>query len=163
MSVETIAPSAAPSAARLQVMQSLADVSGTSLPLDPGTIFLTPEGVLGIAKPPRPAKLHFFADGLPFNVAVSFDGESSICQVWAEIGHIPYTAQAPDRRRQLLAVLRAIQGLRHVQFLVQGGQKILLFSEQRLDGQATPEDLIHQTVLAIQEARPYLRILAPYL
>lgn len=150
-------------AARLQAMPSLAEVSQTALPFNPETFVMTPEGVLGIAKPPRPARLHFVAEGLPFNIAVSFDGERSRSQLWAEVGHIPYTAQSPDRRRQLLSILRSIQGLKHVTFLVQEGQKILLFSESQVDGQATPEDLIHQTVLAVQEARPFLRLLAPYL
>lgn len=150
-------------AARLQAMPSLAEVAETALPFSPGSISMTPEGVLGIAKPPRPARLHFVAEGLPFSIAVSFDGEKSCSQVWAEVGHIPYTAQSPERRRQLLAVLRAIENLKHVAFVVQEGQKILLFSEKTFDGQASPEDLIHQTVLAVQEARPFLKLLAPYL
>ena len=150
-------------AARLQAMPSLAEVAETALPFNPDSFVMTPEGVLGIAKPPRPARLHFMADDLPFNVAVSFDGAVSVSQIWAEVGHIPYTAQSPERRRQLLGILRGIQDLKFARFLVQGGQRILLFSEARHDGQATPEDLIHQTVLALQEARPFLRMLAPYL
>lgn len=144
-------------------MPSLAEVAQTALPFSPDSFFMTPEGVLGIAKPPRPARLHFMAEGLPFSIAVGFDGETSRSQVWAEVGHIPYTAQSPERRRQLLAVLRGIEGLAHVTFVVQEGQKILLFSEKTFDGQPSPEDLIHQTVLAVQEARPFLRLLAPYL
>jgi len=144
-------------------MPSLAEVAQTALPFSPDAFVMTPEGVLGIAKPPRPARLHFMADDLPFNVAVSFDGTVSVSQIWAEVGHIPYTAQSPERRRQLLGVLRGIQELKHAKFLIQEGQKILLFSEGRYDGHATPEDLIHQTVLALQEARPFLRLLAPYL
>ncbi len=150
-------------AARLQAMPSLAQVSQTALPFSPDTFVMTPEGVLGIAQPPRPARLHFMADGLPFSIAVSFDGETSRSQVWAEIGHIPYTAQSPERRRQLLAILRGIQDRRGTRFLVQEGQKILLFSEAEFEGQATPEDLIHQTVVALQQARPFLHLLAPYL
>ncbi|WP_448203253.1 hypothetical protein [Azospirillum sp. sgz302134] len=150
-------------AARLQAMPSLAEVAQTALPFSPDSFVMTPEGVLGIAKPPRPARLHFVADDLPFNIAVSFDGERSRSQIWAEVGHIPYTAQSPERRRQLLGILRAIQTLKHAKFLVQEGQKILLFSESQFSGQASPEDLIHQTILALQEARPFLRLLAPYL
>ncbi len=144
-------------------MPSLAEVAQTALPFSPDSFVMTPEGVLGIAKPPRPARLHFVADDLPFNIAVSFDGERSRSQIWAEVGHIPYTAQSPERRRQLLGILRAIQTLKHAKFLVQEGQKILLFSESQFSGQASPEDLIHQTILALQEARPFLRLLAPYL
>jgi len=151
----------------LKTIQSLAEVPDGALPINPGSIEVTPEGVLGIAKPPRPCKLTFMADGLPFNVAVRHEsadeGGGSICQIWADVGHVPYTAQAPERRRALLAVLRGIEGLPHVRFIVQGGQKIILFSEIRLEHHASPEDLFHQTTLVLQEARPFLRLLGEYL
>ena len=151
----------------LKTIQSLAEVPDGALPINPGSIEVTPEGVLGIDKPPRPCKLTFMADGLPFNVAVRHEsaeeGGGSICQIWADVGHVPYTAQAPERRRALLAVLRGIEGLPHVRFIVQGGQKIILFSEIRLEHHASPEDLFHQTTLVLQEARPFLRLLGEYL
>lgn len=151
----------------LKTIQSLAEVQDGALPINPGSIEMTPEGVLGIARPPRPCKLTFMADGLPFNVAVRHEsaeeGGGSICQIWADVGHVPYTAQAPERRRALLAVLRGIEGLPHVRFIVQGGQKIILFSEIRLEHHASPEDLFHQTILVLQEARPFLRLLGEYL
>lgn len=147
----------------LQTIQLLAEAPDGALPISSESIFMTPEGVLGIAKPPRPCKLTYFADGLPFNVAVRHEGEGSVCQIFADVGHVPYTAQAPEKRRNVLAILRGIEGLTHVRFIVQGGHKILLFSEVRLDHQAAPEDLFHQTILAIQEARPFLRLLGEYL
>lgn len=147
----------------LQTIQSLAEVSDGALPITPGSIEMTPEGVLGIAKPPKPGKLHFMADGLPFHVAVRHEGNGSICQIWADVGHVPYTAQAPDQRRTLLAILRGIQGLKNVSFIVQGGQKIILFSETTFEHHAAPEDLFHQTILVLQEARPFLKLLGPYL
>ncbi|MCG5244012.1 hypothetical protein MCW82_30000 [Azospirillum doebereinerae] len=147
----------------LKTIQSLAEVPDGALPITPGSIVMTPEGVLGIAKPPKPCKLNFMADGLPFNVAVRHEGEGSVCQIWADVGHVPYTAQAPERRRTLLALLRGIEGLKNVKFIVQEGQKIILFSETTFEHHAAPEDLFHQTVLVLQEARPFLRLLGPYL
>ncbi|MGQ9368610.1 hypothetical protein [Azospirillum sp. ST 5-10] len=159
-----------PLSARLDAIPSLAEVARASLPLGVNAVVMTPEGVLGIARPPRPSRLNFFVEGLPFHAAVSPDErdgtEGAVCQIWAEVGHIPYSAQSPDRRRRLLEVLRAIQAvpdLQRARFLVQEGQKILLFSETRVDGHVTPEDLIHETVLLIQEARPFLRILGDHL
>lgn len=147
----------------LKTIQSLAEVPDGALPITPGSIVMTPEGVLGIAKPPKPCKLNFMADGLPFNVAVRHEGEGSICQIWADVGHVPYTAQAPERRRTLLSLLRGIEGLKNVTFIVQGGQKIILFSEVTFEHHAAPEDLFHQTMLVLQEARPFLKLLGPYL
>lgn len=157
-------PLSVPLSARLDAVQSLAEVAQSALPLGLNAIFMTPEGVLGIAKPPRPSRLHFVVDGLPFHVSVSPDGENgAICQVWAEVGHIPYTAQAPERRRNLLNLLRGMQDLKRARFIVQEGHKILLFTEDRIDGHMTMDDLVYETVLLIQEARPFLRLLGEYL
>lgn len=152
-----------PLAARLDAIQSLAEVAKSALPIGLNAIFTTPEGVLGIAKPPRPSRLHFVAGGLPFHVSVGVEGEESICQIWAEVGHIPYTAQSPERRRTLLSLLRGMQDLKRAKFVVQGGHKILLFAETRIDGHVTPDDLAFETVMLIQEARPFVRLLGEYL
>lgn len=155
-----------PLAARLEALQSLAEVAKSALPLGMNSVVMTADGVLGVSRPPRPARLHFIADGMPFSAAVSPEGdEGSICQIYAEVGHIPFSAQAPERRRRLLDVLRGVQAqpLPNARFVVQQGQKILLFSESKLSGHVTPEHLAWQTAVALQEARPFLRMLAEYL
>ncbi|HEY0833441.1 MAG TPA: hypothetical protein VGE72_05975 [Azospirillum sp.] len=158
-----------PLANRLETLRSLAEVSACALPLGLNAVTTTPEGLLAIATPPQPSRLTFVVDGLPFHAAVSPDegtsGGGAVCQVWAEVGHIPYTVQAPDRRRKLLMVLRGIQAmpLRRARFVVQDGQKILLAGETRVAGRVAAEDLIHQTVLLLHEARPFLRLLAEHL
>ncbi|HYG90535.1 MAG TPA: hypothetical protein VD978_30245 [Azospirillum sp.] len=151
-----------PVASRLDALRSLAQVAQGALPIGLNAVVLTPDGVPFIARPPQPSKLSFVVDGLPFHAAVSPDGDGAVCQIWAEVGHIPYTAQAPDRRRRLLAILRGIPKLERARFVVQE-QKILLVSETRQEGVVTAEDLIHETVLLLQEARPFLRLLAEWL
>jgi hypothetical protein len=156
----------APLAARLEALQSLAEVAQAALPLGMNSIVMTADGVLGVSRPPRPARLHFIADEMPFSVAVSPEGESgAICQIYAEVGHIPFSAQAPERRRRLLEILRGVQAqpLPTARFVVQQGQKILLFSESKIDGHVTPEHLAWQTAVTLQEARPFLRLLAEWL
>lgn len=154
-----------PVANRLETLRSLAEVSACALPLGLNAVTTTPEGLLAIATPPQPSRLTFIADGMPFHAAVSPDEDGAVCQVWAEVGHIPYTVQAPERRRKLLAVLRGIQAmpLKRARFVVQDGQKILLAGQTRLSGRVAAEDLIHQTVLLLHEARPFLRLLAEHL
>ena len=151
-----------PTAARLDALRSLAQVAAGALPLGLNAVTLTADGVPCIARPPQPTKLNFVADGLPFHAAVSPDGDGTVCQIWAEVGHIPYTAQAPERRRRLLAILRGMPKLERARFVVQE-QKILLVAETRHDGAVSAEDLIHETGLLIQEARPFLRMLGEWL
>lgn len=152
-----------PLAARLDALQSLAEVAQAALPLGMNSIVMTADGVLGVSRPPRPARLHFIVDELPFSVAVSPEGDAgAVCQIYAEVGHIPFSAQAPERRRRILDILRGVQArpLPTARFVVQQGQKILLFSETRLSGHVTPEHLAWQTAVMMQEARPFLRMLA---
>lgn len=150
-----------PAAARLDTLRALAQVAEGALPLGLNAVTMTADGVPSI-RPPQPVKLNFFADGLPFHAAVSPEGDGAICQIWAEVGHIPYTAQAPERRRKLLAALRAMPKLERARFVVQD-QKILLASETRHAGPVAAEDLMYEAVALIQEGRPFLRILGEWL
>ncbi|MEI6559342.1 MAG: hypothetical protein WCO00_13130 [Rhodospirillaceae bacterium] len=145
---------------KLDAIQSLAEVAQTALPLGMNAIFKGPDGVLAISRPPRPARLKFFAEDLSFNVAVSPEARDSVCQIWAEIGHVPYTVESVDRRRNVLTVLRAAEGLARARFVVENGQKILLVADSHVPGHVTAERLIYEAVMLIQEARPFLRLLA---
>lgn len=145
---------------KLEAIQSLAEVARTALPLGLNSIFKDADGLLAISRPPRPSRLKFFADEMSFNVAVSPESEGSVCQIWAEVAYIPYTVESAGRRRNVMAVLRAAEGLPRARFVVEDGQKILLVSDCPIDGAVTPERLIYEAVMLIQEARPYLRILA---
>jgi hypothetical protein len=152
-----------PLSVRLEALRSLAETAPSALPLGMNAVSISPEGVLTIAQPPQPSKLRFTADGLPFQASVTPNGEEAVCQVWAEVGHIPYTAQSPERRRRMLAVVKGAEKLPTARFIIQGSHMILLFSERRLPGRVMPEDLIWQTVQLIQEARPFLRMIGEYL
>lgn len=152
-----------PLAARLDALWSLAEVGEAAAPLGLNSIVMTGEGVLGISRPPQPSKLHFIADELPFNVAVTPDGDEAVCQMWAEVGHIPFSAHDPIRRRRILDILRGIPPLPFARFVVERGQKILLFSETRVAGHVTPEDMAWQTVETLRDARPFLRLLGEWL
>lgn len=152
----------APAASCLNALRALAQVAEGSLPIGLNAVVMTPDGVPSISGPPQPSRLTFIANGLPFHAAVSPEDDGAACQIWAEVGNIPFTAQAPERRRNLLAILRAVPMLERARFVTQG-QKILLVSETRYERAVTAEDLIHETVLLIQEARPFLRLLAEWL
>ncbi|MBI1206765.1 MAG: hypothetical protein GC191_05685 [Azospirillum sp.] len=124
---------------------------------------MTPDGVLGILRPPKPSKVHFAVGDLLFQVSVAADGDASVCQIWTAVGHVPYTAQSPERRNAVLAILRRTQRLPHARFVIDNGQRILVLSERRVEGPFGPIDLIYQAVVVVQEARPFLHLLAEYL
>jgi hypothetical protein len=153
-----------PASTRLEAISSLANVNVASLPLGVNAIEINEDGVPCIAEPPQPSRLRYVVHGLPFYAAVSPEGDDGVtCQVWAEVGVLPFTVQSPAKRAAILTVLQSSKSLPTAKLLVQGGQKIILFSETRKSERFTPEDIIFQTVTILQEARPFLAILAEYL
>ncbi len=147
-------------AVRLEAIQSLAEVARTALPLGINAVFTGSDGILAVSRPPRPSRLKFFVEDLQFNIAVSPNESESVCQIWAEVGYVPYTVESPQRRRTILSILRATKGLPRARFAVENGQKILLIADSRCVGTVTAEDLIYEAVQVIQEARPFLRLIA---
>ena len=170
-------PVSVPTTARLDRLHTLAQVAASGRPVAMNALYMTPEGVLAVASPPRPSKLNFVVDGLMFHASIApapialankDDGSGdpgSVGQIWAEVGVIPFTAQSPHTRRTLINLLRSIQsmGLPRARFVVEGQHKILLFCECRTEQPMNADDLIYEIVLLVQEARPFLRLLAEYL
>ena len=156
-----------PLSVRLQQLQSLAAVARSALPLGLNAIYQTDDGVLAIPERDHPSRVRFLVEGLPFNIAVSphaiEDADGTVCQIWAEIGFVPYSVQSPERRRAVLTILRHAGALVHARFVIDGRQRILLTSEQRRIEGMTPDDVIHQAVLMVLQGRPYLHLLAEYL
>lgn len=144
-------------------IESLAELARSPLPLSRNAVHVTTDGVLGIAHAPAPSRLRFNIDHLQFHVSVSPEGNGSMCQIWAEVGHVPYTAQSPTKRRDVLTILRGTRNLERAHFVLEDGQKILVLSESHVDGPVTPDVLVYETVMLLQEARPFLRLFAEHL
>jgi hypothetical protein len=144
-------------------MQPLAEVSQAALPLRLGTVHVNSDGLLGISAVPASAKQRFVIDDLLFNVSIDPVGDGSRFRIWSEIGWVPYTAQSPQRRRDVLAILRATQHLERSCFVLDEGQKILVIGESHVDEHIDVTGVVCETLLFLQEVRPYLRILSEYL
>jgi len=151
------------SSTRLEAIGSLAKVDLDRMPLGINAVETNEDGIPSLATPPKPSKLRFIVGGLPFNAAVSPNGDGAICQVWADVGNLPFTVQSPAKRAAMLAVLQSAAALPFARFAVEAGQRIILFCEDRTEGPATPEDIIHQTVKLMGEAKPFLQLLGEFL
>lgn len=150
-------------ASRLDAMHTLAEISQNGLSIGINSIFMTEDGVLGIANPPRSSLHRFTIDGMQFHVSLVPEDTGTRCQITAEIGHVPYTAESTDRRNVVLTILRATQRLRHARFIVENGQKIHVMTNTYVSGHMTPDALMYETILFVHESRPYLRLLSQYI
>lgn len=133
------------------------------IPLGPGAITLHEGGRFEIKRPPPPSRHHFFHDGLLFRVAITPREGATLFQIWAEVGFLPYTIEAPEKRRVLSLILRAADDLEYARFVVDESQKILVLGQRDVDGTLALTDLMYETIEFLREARPFLRVLGRHL
>jgi hypothetical protein len=81
-------------------------------------------------------------------------------RIHAVLGHLPYTAEAPDLRDNMRAVVheagRALGG----RIVITREQRILFFDEFNFNETLTPRSLLTKTVAFLLSAKPYLELLA---
>jgi len=128
-------------------MQPLAEVCQAALPLRLGTVHITQDGLLGIAATPAASNQRFVIDDLLFHVSTDPVGNGSRFRIWAELGWVPYTAQSPQRRRDVLTILRATQHLERSCFVLDGGQKILVIGESHVEEHIDVTGVVFETLL----------------
>jgi hypothetical protein len=144
-------------------MLALAEVANAALPLQIGTVYVTPDGLLGIKATPGPSSQRFLLDKVLYHVALTPEEAGTRFRIWAELGYVPYTAQDPARRREVAAILRAARDLGRACFVVDPGQKIIAIGETISAEPLTVDSLVYEIVLFMQEARPFVRLLGRYL
>ncbi|MFM2045638.1 MAG: hypothetical protein RLY86_4214 [Pseudomonadota bacterium] len=138
------------------------------LPLAPGGITVAEDGSIEVRREPAASRHHFFLDGLLFHISLTpttdpAGNPSTLYQIWAEVGYMPYTIESPEKRARLAAILRASHWLKRARFVLDDKQKILVLAQQDVAGSPTLADMMYETVQFLQEARPYLRVFGQYL
>lgn len=149
-------------ASKLRTISSLAE-SRSALPLGLKSLEVTDEGVLSLPTELPPSQHQFVVDGVRFNVALAPAGGRVDAQFWAEAGHVPYTAQNPKGRTDVLQILRAGRSLPGARFVVDRSNRVLVVAEAAIAGSVTPESLLVETVMVLHRIRPYLTLLGEYL
>jgi hypothetical protein len=144
-------------------MAKLAREIELGLPLGPGAVTLTADGGVEVLRPPPASRHHFFLDGLLFYVSITPNPTSTLLQVWAEIGYMPYSIESPEKRSKLTSVLRATKDLTMVRFVVDDQQKIMMLAQQDVSGTLTLQGLMYELTQFLQEARPFLKVFGQYL
>jgi len=144
-------------------MPPLAEVANVALPLQVGTVHITADGLLGLLETPRPSNQRFRLDDLIYHVALTPEEFGTRFRIWAELGYVPYTAQSPEIRRDLQAILRATRELERACFVLDASQKIVVIGETISEEPMTVDSMVYEVLRFLQEARPFVRLLADYL
>ncbi|MBB6254305.1 hypothetical protein [Nitrospirillum iridis] len=147
----------------VQNLAGLAQSTQAGMPLGKDALLFGEDGTVQLNRQRSPSRHHFYLDGLMFHVSITPQEDSTLFQIWAEVGFMPYTIEAPEKRAKLQAILRATSNLRAARFIVDEQQKVLVLGQQEVPGHVNLTDLMYETVQFIQEARPYLRVFGSYL
>lgn len=131
--------------------------------LSVSNIKLTDEGYLAIFKEPPASQFHFVYKGIPFYGTVIGDEAGHELSLWGELGYIPFSAQSPRLRQNVLEIMRAARKLPHARMVQEPGQKILILWQNSLPNPLTPEAMVTEIVRFILESRAFVQLLGDYL
>jgi hypothetical protein len=111
-----------------------------------------------------PVRSHFqfLIDGVPY-YARHDTGKGPHLSIWAVLGYMPYSAESPERRRMLIAILNATQHLENVKIGVDSEHKIVAILSCRSAEIQSPAFIFPSLILFLQEAVPYIKLIGEYL
>lgn len=112
--------------------------------------------------PDGPCRYRFALDGNHYSVALTPNSERFHLRITARIGVRPYSAENPGARRAVAEILDHAAALKRASFVSDRHQGLWAVVDRDADGPVTPEAIVHETLLFLQEARPYIRLLADY-
>lgn len=118
-----------------------------------------PDGELQAADGLRPTRYRFELEGVPFSVILTPKDSGYRYEISALAGHVPYTCEGLQSRMGVLAVLRHCTNLRRAKFKVDPSQAIWILADGEIEDLPMAEAVMHETVLFVQEVRPFLRLL----
>lgn len=149
--------------AHAKPIRSLAAMAGSGTLLQPGSPVAEVTDAAARAAMPDPHEYRFALEGLSFAVTITLLEEGFHFRIMAPLGPVPFSAQNPAARVAVLTILKACRSLDRARFVVGPSQMMWVLTEAELSESATPEAVIHETVLFLQEALPYLRLLGRHL
>ena len=141
--------------------KALVDAAGDpSLALPLGAMGLNADGELVRKNDDGIIEFTFSYMGYQFAVRAEAEPGHTRMRIHAVLGHLPYTAEAPELRTNMRAVVgeagRALGGRIHIN----QQQRIMFFDEFNFDETLTPNSLLTKTVAFLLSAKPYLELLS---
>lgn len=125
-----------------------------------GDISFDEEGYLTTVSTNGNLDFQFAYMGYQFAVRAESDETQTAMRVHAMLGHLPYTAEAPDLRANVSAILNAASNTLGGRITLMQDQRIMLKEDFLFDGVLTPQTLFSKTVTFLLRAKPYLELLS---
>jgi hypothetical protein len=108
-------------------------------------------------KPAAPMeRFRFTLEGLHFEAAPQPDGQLG---VETTLGYLPFNADATEKRRRLLAILKDTQDLSIAHFEIDKTSRITVRGVFPLEPNDTAETMFYPVTRFLQEALPFIRLI----
>lgn len=144
----------------IETAKVLADLSGDqSKALPVGAVGFDEHGQLTRKKHDGQYDFQFAYMGYQFAVRAETEPDHTRMRVHAFLGHLPYTAESPELRINLRAVVVAAGQALGGRIHVTRKQRVMFFDEFNFDETLTPTSLLSKTVAFLLAAKPYFELM----
>ena len=152
------ADDAGPLQGRDDLRATIALVGRTGRPPQIGDFEIDGQGRLRARPDGTPLAFGFTYRGVDF-IAEVRSGEDARIRLRAELGKLPYRAEAGERRDLTRRIVQATEGLPHGRMSLSIAQDILLTAELPAPAPLTPASLMAALAAALLDFRPYIDLL----
>lgn len=131
-----------------------------SRPLSLGQVAVNKDGVLELREAPTIQKSQFNWLGTPVHVSISQpDGESyDVCDIIADLGPLPFSAQNPELRGLLIAVMRGFKCPKDCRIMLGARGHIWLCQQTILSLPLTPAAVLGEIAVFLHGMTPIIRL-----
>ncbi len=128
-------------------------------PLEIKSLAVDADGTVTRQAPPSLFVFRFTYLEIPFAARVSENGSDKNLNIEADLGPLPYTAEAPKLRKPLLALLDALKAEGNFRLSLSLQKRIILEGEIPMDAALTPVNIIASLTTLLVHADPYLELI----
>lgn len=134
-------------------------LAAQQLPIDIPSVEISTDGTPKARDPESQFAFTFVSFGIRFEATVECENESLFLRVVGNLGPVPYRAEAPVLRREILTVIRANAEHDVPIFLINALHQLLIRVAVPVKPPLTASTLISAAVQALVIARPYLELI----
>lgn len=128
-------------------------------PLEIKSIAIDADGTVSRRPPPSPFRFCFTYLEVPFSASVSENGGDLNLHIEADLGPLPYSAEAPKLRKPLLALLDALKDEGKFRLSLSPEKRIILEGEMPVEYALTPVNIISSLTTLLIHTDPYLELI----
>ena len=118
--------------------------------------FIDEQGNLNPAPANPRLRFGFIVSEIPYEARVDTSGDIPSLVLRADIATMPYSAEAPEARKAIIAVMTAARHARWGACGLSAKQRITITSQVPIDGPTTPIDLVSAAIRFILQSRPFI-------